>query len=63
MNIVEKTFGVAPESIGDSSLPENDEETKQDFKTWKSPSCLKIKFNQNETLNFDLLTAKVNKIR
>ena len=63
MNVVEKTCGIAPESLGDSSLPENDAETKQDFKTWKSPSCLKIKFNQNETLNFDLLTAKVNKIR
>ena len=33
MNVVEKTCGIAPESLGDSSLPENDEETKQDFKT------------------------------
>ena len=27
INIVEKTSGIAPESLGDSSLPENDEET------------------------------------
>ena len=27
INIFEKTFGIAPESLGDSSLSENDEET------------------------------------
>ena len=28
---VEKTSGIAPESLGDSSLPENDEETVNKF--------------------------------
>ena len=27
INIVEKTSGIAPVSLGDSTLPENDEET------------------------------------
>ena len=45
-------------------MPENDEETV--IKTLKHyenyPSVSKIKFNQNETLNFDFPTAKVEDI-
>ena len=57
INIVEKTSDITPESLGDSSLSENDEETVN--KTENQPSDSKIKCNQNETLNFDFPTAKV----
>ena len=40
--IVEKT-GIAPESLGDSSLSENDEETKKNLKRENHPSVSKIK--------------------
>ena len=33
INIIEKTSGIAPESLGDTFSPENDEETKHSFKT------------------------------
>ena len=64
INIVEKTSGIAPESLGDSSLPENDEETvNKILKHYGNhPSVSKIKHNQNETLNFDFPTAKVEDI-
>ena len=63
INIVEKTFGIAPESIGDSLLPENDEETVNKILRHENhPSVSKIKCNQNETLNFNFLTAKVEDI-
>ena len=62
-NIVEKTSGIAPESLGDSSLPENDEETvNKILKHENHPIISKIKCNQNETLNFDFPTAKVEDI-
>ena len=41
-----------------SSVPENDEETE----IKNHPSVSKIKYNQNETLNFDFPTAKVEDI-
>ena len=41
--IVEKTSGIAPESLGDSSLSENDEETKKNLKRENHPSVSKIK--------------------
>ena len=53
INIVEKTSDIAPESLGDSSLPENDEESVS------HPNVSKIKCNQNETLNSDFPTTKV----
>ena len=60
INIVEKTSCVAPESLGDSSFPENDEETvNKILKHENHPSVSKIKYNQNETLNFDFPTAEV----
>ena len=67
INIVEKTSGTTPESLGDSSLPENDEESvKKTLKHYENhPSASKIKCNQNETLNFDFPVAKgedMNKI-
>ena len=63
INIVEKTSGIAPESLGDSSLTENDEETvNKILKHENHPSVSKIKCNQNETLNFDFPTAKVEDI-
>ena len=67
INIVEKTSGTTPESLGDSSLPENDEESvKKMLKHYENhPSASKIKCNQNETLNFDFPVAKgedMNKI-
>ena len=67
INIVEKTSGIAPESRGDSSLPENDEEiVNKVLKHYENhPSVSKIKCNQNEILNFDFPTAKaedINKI-
>ena len=67
INIVEKTSDTTPESLGDSSLPENDEESvKKMLKHYENhPSASKIKCNQNETLNFDFPVAKgedMNKI-
>ena len=64
INIVEKTSDIVPESLGDSSLPENDEETvNKILKHYENhPSVSKIKCNQNETLNFDFPTAKVEDI-
>ena len=60
INIVEKTSGTTPESLGDSSLPENDEESiNKILKHENNPSASKIKCNQNETLNFDFPVAKV----
>ena len=41
--IVEKTSGISPESLGDSSLSENDEETKKNLKRENHPSVSKIK--------------------
>ena len=42
-NIAEKTSGIAPERLGVSSLPENDEETiKKKKKKKKSSVILKI---------------------
>ena len=50
-NIVEETSGIAPESLGGSSLPENDKETvNKILKHYEShASVSKIKCNQNET--------------
>ena len=63
INIVEKTSGIAPESLGDSSLSENDEKTvSKILKHENHPSVSKIKRNQNETLNFDFPTAEVEDI-
>ena len=64
INIVEKTSGIAPESLGDSSLPENDEETvNKTLRQYENHSSVsKIKYNQNEALNFDFPTAKVEDI-
>ena len=49
VNIVEKTSGIAPESLGDSSLLENDGETvNKILKHYENyPSVSKIKCNQN----------------
>ena len=64
INIVEKTSGIAQENLGDSSLPENDEETvNKILKHYENhPSVSKIKCNQNETLSFGFPTAKVEYI-
>ena len=64
INIVEKKSGVAPESLGNSSLPENDEETvNKILKHYEIHSSVsRIKCNQNETLNFDFPTANVGDI-
>ena len=64
INIVKKTSGIAPESLRDSSLRENDEETvNKMLKHYENhPSVSKIKYNQNKTLNFDFPTAKVEDI-
>ena len=64
INIVEKISGNAPENLADSSLPENDEETvNKILKHYeKHPSVSKIKYNQNEILNFDFPTANVEDI-
>ena len=53
-----------PESLGDSSLSENDEETVNKILNHyeNHPSVSKVKCNQNEALNFDFLTAKVQDI-
>ena len=62
INIVEKTSCIVRDSRGDS-LPENDEETvSKILKHENHPSVSKIKYNQNETLNFDFPTAKVEDI-
>ena len=64
INTVEKTPGIRTESLGNSSLLENDEETvNKILKHYENcPSISKIKCNQNETLNFDFPTAKVEDI-
>ena len=64
INMVEKTSGIAPENLGDSSLPENDEETvNKILKQYEiRPSVSRIKCDQNETLNFDFATVKVEDI-
>ena len=64
INKVEKISGIAPESREDSSLLENDEETVSKISKHfeDHPSVSKIKYNQNETLNFDFPTAKVEDI-
>ena len=64
INIVEKISGIiAPESLGDSSVPENDEETvNKILKHENHPSVSKIKYNQNQTLNFDFPTGKIEDI-
>ena len=64
INIVQKTSDIAPESLRDSSLPENDEETvNKILRHYENhPSVSKIKHNQNEILNFDFPTAKVKDI-
>ena len=64
INIVKKTSGIAPESLRDSPLRENDEETvNKMLKHYENhPSVSKIKYNQNKTLNFDFPTAKVEDI-
>ena len=64
INIVEKTSGIEPKSLGDFPLPENDKETvNKILKHYENhPSVSKIKFNQNETLNFDFPTSKVEDI-
>ena len=62
--IVEKTSGIVPESLGDLSSSENDEETVNKIsKHYENhPSVSKIRCNQDETLNFDFPTAKVEDI-
>ena len=64
INVVEKTSGIPPESLGDSSLPENDVETlNKILKHYENhPSVSKIKCNQNKNLNFDFPTVKVEDI-
>ena len=64
INIVQKTSDIAPESLRDSSLPENDEETvNKILKHYENhPSVLKNKYNQNETLNIYFPAAKVEDI-
>ena len=64
INIVEKTSGIEPKSLGDFPLSENDKETvNKILKHYENhPSVSKIKFNQNETLNFDFPTSKVEDI-
>ena len=62
-----KTSGSAPESLANSSLPENDEETVNKILKHceNHPSVSKIKCNQSETLNFGFPAAKaedINKI-
>ena len=63
VNKVEET-DIPPESLGDSSLPENDEETvNKILKHYENhPSVSQIKCKQNETLNFDFATPKVEDI-
>ena len=62
INIVEKTSCIVRDSRGDS-LPENDEETvSKILKHENHPSVSKIKYNQNETLNFDFPTSEVEDI-
>ena len=63
INVVEKTSCIASESLGDSSLSENDAETvTKILKHENHPSVSKIKRNQNETLNFDFPAAEVEDI-
>ena len=62
INIVEKTSGIAPVSLGDSTLPENDEETvNKILKRYKNhPVVSKIKYDQNEALCSKLQQKKLN---
>ena len=64
INIVGEASGIAAESLGDSTLPENDEESvNKILKNYENhPSVSKIKWNQNETLNFDFSTANAKDI-
>ena len=64
INIVGEASGIAAESLADSSLPENDEESvNKILKNYENhPSVSKIKWNQNETLNFDFSTANAKDI-
>ena len=59
-----KTSSSAPESLANSSLPENDEKTaNKSLKHCENhPSVSRIKCNQNETLNFDFPAVKVEDI-
>ena len=49
-NIVEKTSGIAPESLGDSSLPENDEETVNKILKHEN---IKIKAEENQNIKIN----------
>ena len=62
INIVEKTSGIAPVSLGDSNLPENDEETvNKILKRYKNhPVVSKIKYDQNEALSSKLQQKRLN---
>ena len=63
INIIEKTSGIAPKSLGDTFSPENDEETVNILSKHENHLCAsKIKRNQNDTLNFEFLTTKVEEI-
>ena len=67
ITIVQKTSGVASESLGDSSQSENDEETvSKILEHYENHlSALKIKCNQNEAVYFNFPTSKaedINKI-
>ena len=56
-------YYIALESLGDSSLSENDEETvNKVLKHENHPSVAKIKYNPHEPLNFDFPAAKVEDI-
>ena len=64
INIVEKTSGKAPDSIGNSSLAENDSVTiDKIIKYYENhPSISKIKNNQNKNKTFEFPEAKVEDI-
>ena len=64
INIVEKTSGKAPDSIGNSSLAENDSVTiDKTIKHYENyPSICKIKNNQNKNKTFEFPEAKVEDI-
>jgi len=64
INIVEKTSGKAPDSIGNSSHAENDSATiDKIIKHYENhPSICKIKNNQNKNKTFEFPEAKVEDI-
>ena len=64
INIVEKTSGKAPDSIGNCSLAENDNVTiDKIIKHYENhPSICKIKNNQNKNKTFEFHEAKVEDI-